>query len=188
MNINKENDKEDCITKTNIHLILDMDQTLIDTDENYNIYKRPYLEEFLNFCFSYFESVSIWTASAKEWTDQVFNKVLLNKNWKFRFVWCEKCNYKFNYNISSSRDIKVIKRLQKVWNEYKDMNYENTIIIDDNLSTIRKNINNSIHIPPYNYKDKTDNYLYLLQKYLIQKSDYKIEFLDKLDWYNKIDK
>jgi len=71
-----------------IHIILDMDSTLIDRDDDDIIYGRPYLKLFLDYCFKTFASVSIWTAASREWYDEVYNKCfkLILGNNKFKLV------------------------------------------------------------------------------------------------------
>jgi hypothetical protein len=55
------------------HIVLDLDGTLIGED---HICARPYLTEFLCFCFEHFESVNIWTAASQEWWIECFNKYI----------------------------------------------------------------------------------------------------------------
>lgn len=132
------------------HVILDMDETLISIDESHKPISRPYLKEFLVFCFKNFKSVSIWTSANKEWFDivniNVFVPIL--DQYKFRFVWCfEKCTprKKISTNLLHTY-IVYIKELIKVWEEYEDMTSLNTIIVDDNCYSFKNNIDNAIHI------------------------------------------
>ena len=174
------------IQKSNIHLILDMDQTLIDADEKYNIYPRPYLKEFLNFCFEYFQSVSIWTVAGREWFDEVNTKILYP--WKFRFIWCGRHTIKYSTSFTSimNNSNNPIKKLQKVWRSFKDMNRENTFIVDDTPSTICKNPGNGIIIPKFSYTNDQDNYLIMLKQYFIQNKDKKLRYVDKNKWFETL--
>lgn len=70
-------------------LILDLDETLISFD----ISPRPYLKDFLEFCFNNFKTVSIWTASNNFHFNFVYNKILkdlLPAEKSFYFVWYRK--------------------------------------------------------------------------------------------------
>lgn len=77
------------------NVILDIDGTLIDSipweyTDVYDlpdpdiispfgdfVYIRPYLKQFLKFCFSNFKNVAIWTAGDKRWAEFVISKILL---------------------------------------------------------------------------------------------------------------
>ena len=134
------------------HLILDMDETLISIDKFQNPVSRPYLKEFLAFCFQNFKSVSIWTSANREWFDivniNIFIPILREYNFEFRFVWCsEKCTPRkaVSFNLLHIYTL-YIKELCKVWDEYEDMTISNTIIIDDNKHSFQDNIENAINI------------------------------------------
>jgi len=146
-----------------------MDNTLISGNEFTNeVYVRPYLETFLEECFSLFVNVSIWTAASKEWFDHVNRQVftpLLNKingrygtQYKFNFVFTSKnCKrtYKYNSFFGCGYDNNVViteKRLRKLHksrNLYKDYTMDNTIIIDDTKETFQNNYGNGILIEPF---------------------------------------
>lgn len=136
-----------------LHIVLDMDGTLIGTDNLQKIIPRPYLEEFLLFCFKNFESVSIWTAANEEWYNEVyenvFKSILLKYDLNFRFVWFnDKCTLR-RRQIFYSYNEYYIKRLKKVWNKYKDMNKDNTIIVDDNILSYMDNYGNGMKIKSF---------------------------------------
>lgn len=84
------------------HIVLDIDGTLIDSSTNkiecvkphfgvmndettYYFYKRPYLDEFLEFCFKEFDSVSLWTAGDQFWLDN-FIKNIIKKEYSNKFL------------------------------------------------------------------------------------------------------
>jgi hypothetical protein len=141
------------------HIILDMDGTLVGIVNNMKPISRPYLEDFLVFCFKNFKSVSIWTAANIEWfevvNEKIFQPMLEKHNLNFRFVWdYNKCIRTRTINYYG---FKYIKNLEKVWNEYKDMNKDNTIIVDDNQISCMDNLENAIIIPSYNPEDKTED-------------------------------
>ena len=67
-------------------LILDLDETLIHATEQplihqadfetelYYVYKRPYVEEFLEFCFANFR-VGVWTTAGEEFARDVVKNI-----------------------------------------------------------------------------------------------------------------
>jgi len=139
------------------HIILDMDGTLIGIDNNMKPVIRPFLEDFLVFCFKNYRSVSIWTAANIEWFDvvneKIFQPILDKYKLSFRFVWdYNKCT---RQRIMNYENI-YIKKLERVFDAYKDMTTDNTIIIDDNQIICMDNPENSIIIHSYNPEEKED--------------------------------
>jgi hypothetical protein len=124
----------------NIHLILDLDGTLIDGDE-VNVFPRPYLQEFLDFCFSRYASVSIWTAASREWLDKALRGCLAGR--PFLFTWTgERCTVKYQSRSYHEVEILIRKKLAKVWRAFPQMTKHNTFILDDTPSTYRYNYGN----------------------------------------------
>ena len=122
-----------------MHLFLDLDNTLIDIHLN-KAYTRPYLDEFLQFCFTNFTTVNIWTAADKSWWNKVQKKILYQ--------------YKFNLVLTSSEcksDLRgVTKPLHKLWDDMAtDYSSSNTFIIDDNKNYCRLNLDNYLPIQYY---------------------------------------
>ena len=151
------------------HIILDMDGTLVGIDNNMKPIIRPFLEEFLVFCFQNFKSVSVWTAANIEWFDvvneKIFQPILDKYKLSFRFVWdYNKCT-KMRNNTYESR---YIKQLEKVWDKFLDMNKDNTVIIDDNKITCMDNPENAIIIPSYDPEDKTEDLELKLMKWKLK--------------------
>ena len=138
------------------HIILDMDETLISRDSSENPVPRPYLEQFIIFCFWNFKSVSIWTSACRDWFEivntSIFKPILDKNNLSFRFVWCfNKCTPRKRLTLNFLRTYTIyIKELSKVWDEYNDMNKLNTLIVDDNHFSFEENIDNAIHIKSWN--------------------------------------
>ncbi len=79
------------------YLILDLDHTLIHALEmehwqekgyvqgdfeinignhQYMVYKRPYLDEFLEFCFKKYKHVIIWSAGTEDYVHQILHNIL----------------------------------------------------------------------------------------------------------------
>lgn len=185
-----------------INLILDLDETLINT-VNFNfsnyettdlvlnvnstvgiislpnylnlVFLRPYLKEFLSFCFLYF-NVSFWTAGSRLYCQEVL-KLILNNNQYNETVMIlakeESCwiNLKDNKIFYCENTNKVSKKLKFLWDDHilgKIFSPEDTLIVDDNPKVIIDNPANSLNIIPYlrTYKNdkilcQVSNWLYL---------------------------
>jgi len=71
-------------------IILDLDNTLIHsiynckcygdfTFDGYSIYKRPYLEKFIDYCFTNFDHVIIWSLGGREYVESIIDNILGKK-------------------------------------------------------------------------------------------------------------
>lgn len=160
-----------------IHIILDIDGTLIDGDARTGEIKtRPGLQEFFEYCFTTFASVSIWTAANSYWMHYVRHrcfKDLIGGN-EFKYTWSgERCGV---------RDGSLIKPLKKIWRrKYTMLTRYNTIIIDDTPETYQQNYGNAIGIPSY-HKDAPDNLLWQLTRWMPQLIHQEVRAIDKRGW------
>jgi len=170
-----------------MHVIFDLDGTLIHSSDEKEIIARPHLDELLDFCFANFTSVSIWTAASSEWAERVCKEHLNGRN--FRFVWTgNRCVNKWRSQGFYSEPVPIsIKPLTKVWKDFEDMTKHNTIIVDDTIETYERNYGNAIHIPSFR-GEENDNYLKLLVVYLTKfpelcQTDGGIRKVDKRCWH-----
>lgn len=161
------------------NLLLDLDQTIIsgepleeldlentykekhklfksdNMDDYYNIYSRPYLQEFLDYVFDNF-NVTVWTAASKDYALFIVNKIILNKpGRKLDFIF-------FEYHCQLSKQInKYSKDLSILWDIYKLPGYspQNTVILDDYKKDVHKcQPNNCIIAIPFEFKkDGSEN-------------------------------
>lgn len=158
-----------------INLILDIDETLIHTEEISNdlkndeniiklpyftgkVYLRPYLEEFLNFCFENF-TVSFWTTSNSLYcktilqlilTKEQFDKTLLVLSSEENKIINLKTNLIYSDNKSQLKPLELLfedKKLSKIFKK------ENTLIIDNTLNIIYENKYNSILVEDFRNND-----------------------------------
>jgi len=162
-----------------MNLILDLDGTLVseDLEGKKEIRERPYLKEFLEFCFSTCKTVSIWSDSKSEWCQYIYYAFLkpnLKKENKFFFVYDEsKCTlnqdvdlkfangelFEFGKPISG-----YVKKLQKLWKKHKGFTKENTFIVDDTPFTYSKNYGNAIPISTYTGEKEDRELLRVMEK------------------------
>jgi TFIIF-interacting CTD phosphatase-like protein len=155
------------------NILLDLDQTLISSenidefkkDSNnelflnkydvavmqkfYVIFARPHLQEFLDFLFKYF-NVSVWTAASREYAIFIVdNFILVKPNRKLDFFF-----YSYHTNMAIKESNKL-KDLSMIWRKFdiKNYNSRNTYIIDDNDDVYNAQPKNTIRIKPFNYND-----------------------------------
>ena len=130
-----------------MNIILDLDETLIT-----NFIPRPYVKQFLSFCFTEFKSVSVWTAAVKSYADNNL-KILtefIPPNKKFDVIFTRKnCTPKFSSWGSCYFTICYTKPLRKLWKRNDGVfKKTNTIIIDDTYQ--KQNYGNAIQISEFN--------------------------------------
>lgn len=154
-------------------LILDMDETLIHADFDYNyenpdriatfhheeldvsvpIYMRPGLFKFLETVSENFE-ILVFTASMKEYADSVLNMLdPENKFFKQRF---------YRHNCICVKNRVYIKDLRIFANRKP----ENIIMVDNSMYSFTNQISNGVLINSF-YNDKEDKELFNLLNYLL---------------------
>jgi len=105
------------------------------------VYKRPYLKEFIEFAIDYFETISIWSAGKYKYVHNV--KELIFDDYPKPMIILTHDDLLVNGNYNAVKD------LNKIYSRIKGANETNTIIIDDNSETFKKNQNNGILIPQF---------------------------------------
>jgi TFIIF-interacting CTD phosphatase-like protein len=165
-----------------MNLILDMDLTLIKhtyIQNNIQIIPRPYLPLFFSYIFTHFNNISIWTHSTDEWYNNVYEKLLkhiIPQGKSFHFVWTRnKCIEKPIKTGLFSYQNTIIKPLNRVFSFYNEYNTQNTLIIDDTVSTYQLNVFNAIPIKPFLFNNDEE----LLR--IIQILEYKIKLYKIID-------
>lgn len=180
-----------------INLIFDIDATLINTldfnfynhskinigsIENFKIgiihwatylalvFLRPYLEEFLFYCFKNF-NVGFWTAGNPLYCKEILKLILSEEQYNLTNIILARegkdyINLKNHtvYNDVNTDDTK--KPLEKIWNDINlmdEFNPKNTILIDDNVRICLENPLNSINVPRFDRFSKKDEFLIKLK-------------------------
>lgn len=131
-----------------MHLILDLDGTLID--DQGACQARPYLKEFLDFCFTTFETVSIWTTASRLWFNHIYQLLLAPR--VFTFVYCEdRCTTLLDRDVDTLFPESIqIKPLKKVFqNRSLPHSKNNTFMVDDTPETYCRNYGNAIPITTF---------------------------------------
>uniref|UniRef100_A0ACD5UQB4 Uncharacterized protein n=1 Tax=Avena sativa TaxID=4498 RepID=A0ACD5UQB4_AVESA len=104
-----------------------------------NVFKRPYLDDFLRFCFQNFE-LGIWSSRMKINVDAVVDILMRDLRRHLVFCWdLSKCTTTEVATLENNRKPLVLKELKKLWNkEDPDLPWEqgefspsNTLLVDD---------------------------------------------------------
>ena len=187
------------ICNTENLLILDIDDTLTHTfdpsdrfttkpnskhdfvtSNDYLVYKRPYLDQFLNWAFSNFR-VGIWSAAGKDYIAEVL-KNILKSNHKLQLIRThEDCTRKYleNPDNRESSGYIEIKRIQKLAKNY---NLAKILVLDDRADVHCQNWGNLVKIKPF-HPDVEDNELLKVQPF-IEKwfAEYDVRKIEKRGW------
>lgn len=144
-------------------IILDLDETLIRATKTplekphdfivgeYFVYQRPFLAQFLAFCFSHAD-VAVWTSSGETYADSVVQHIFTNEQrQRLAFVWSrQKCVQRFDpYRF---QDV-FIKDLKKVKKRFP---LENVIMIDDTPQKLARNYGNLVRVREFLGNDNDD--------------------------------
>lgn len=197
------------IIKKMSHIVLDIDQTLIDhrldePHESYDhvhcdqstldtiyIYKRPYMDKFIKFCFHQFETVSLWTAGCQGWLN-MFLKHVVDQQYSDKFLFTyshDRCKTVNIYTGCYSSKTYHTKQLRKIWNTGKAKNAGitkyNLLMVDDTPQNYGYNYGNGIPIKPFDVDDmEKDCELWKLCSYLKDLSKVKnVRKIDKRCWF-----
>jgi len=109
----------------------------------YGIY-RPYLGEFIDFCFKYFDNVIVWSAGKKRYVEKMCELMFTDRHKQPLII--------YNYNDCEIYDDYIRKPLKKLYNDPRTkgmLNEKNTYVLDDRDDTFSLNKDNGIMIPEY---------------------------------------
>ena len=113
--------------------------------------ERPYLAEFLNFCFLYFEKVIIWTAAEDVYAEEVCKIIFRNvEHWPDLIYSSAHCDYAV-VNGEKVR-VKPIEKLLKDPRLKGTVTADKVFVVDNNQDTFSLNPENAIHIPDFDPK------------------------------------
>ncbi|CAA7051835.1 unnamed protein product [Microthlaspi erraticum] len=129
------------------------------------IFKRPFCEDFLNFCFDKFE-VGIWSSRKKNNVDRITEFLLGDMKKKLLFCWdMAYCSTTTVGSLENRHKFVVFKDLNQLWQKHDptlpwqkgDYNETNTVLLDDSPYKALLNPPYTAIFPQsYNHLDKTD--------------------------------
>ena len=188
-------------SNTKILLILDLDETLIHATPialstspdfkvwKYYVYKRPYLDAFLEQVNQWFK-LAIWSSASDDYVLEMV-KNIQPKGIEFQFIWgrnrCTlglKPDLEDDFSRHTYNNYTHYKNLQKV----KRLGYslDKTLIVDDTPLKVYHNYGNAIYPKPFE-GNPNDDELLLLAKYLKTLKDVQnVRTLDKRLWRSNI--
>ena len=173
-------------------LILDLDETLCYATEErlerdadftvgqYFVYRRPFLDEFLEFCFENFE-VAVWTSSTRNYAVRVIENIFGAKH-EISFFWArERCTMSFDME---EREYYMQKKMHKIRRSGYDL--KSVIVVDDSPEKWRSSYGNLVRVKPF-FGDLDDDELKPLTVYLERlKRIENIRRFEKRNWRNRL--
>jgi len=155
-----------------LHIILDIDQTLVDNmsmneyeknkdtlrrpdfmKESMCIWMRPHLKDFIEFLDKNAKYISIWTNGSFSWLYYVLTTILSKYISKKRFLLLLSVEYSIKQSISNNgmTSIIPIKNIGEMIKLFPNNNISlyNTVLIDDNYYNCASNKYNTIPIKKY---------------------------------------
>ena len=105
---------------------------------------RPYLKEFLEFCFDYFKGVVIWSAGKRKYVHKMCEYMFPLKKQPLLIFTYDDCE--------GDEDDYIVKPLEKLYKYPKlkgKLNETNTFVLDDREETYSFNKRNGILIPEF---------------------------------------
>jgi carboxy-terminal domain RNA polymerase II polypeptide A small phosphatase len=181
-------------------IVFDMDETLIHATktkldipedfryEDYYIYKRPFVHEFLSACAKLCQ-IAIWSSADDDYVSSIAQQ-LINDSIELNFIWGRsECWVKIAKVEDDETGLKRkeylnIKPLEKIRRRGYQMN--NLLIIDDSLYKVKDNPNNYFIIEAFegNQQDQELKYLLSYLEVIIQETNFSA--IDHTNWKKKI--
>lgn len=173
-------------------LILDLDETLIYSSltklsfsedfkvDQYFVYKRPGIENFLNFISENF-NFAVWTSSTSDYADGLVKQLFLDQS-VLKFVWArDRCVSKIDIESREQYWIKDLKKVKKL-----GFDLEKILVIDDSPEKLQRNYGNHIPVIPFlgNPKDDELSRLINFLKKIINLDS--VRSIEKRNWRNTI--
>lgn len=173
-------------------LILDLDETLIyGTEEKsereadfivgqYFVYKRPFLDECLEFCFENFD-VAVWTSSTKNYAAGIVENIFGSK-YRTEFLWArERCTMSFD---QEERENFLEKKMSKIRKRGYDL--KSVIVVDDSPEKWRSSYGNLVCVKPFFGESDDDELKHLIEYLKRLKNIENVRSVEKRNWRNRI--
>lgn len=138
--------------------------------------KRPYVDEFLAYCATRFESVGFWSAGKEGYVNEIIR--VLAPPFKPAFVMnYNHCDQVHEEHVAETGTVsynqELWKPLNTVFDKYPAFTRYNTFIVDDRQDYAKGNLLNWVVIPPFSPSPK---------KILPANDDYLLKLID---WFER---
>ncbi|KAI4984934.1 hypothetical protein ZWY2020_017564 [Hordeum vulgare] len=162
-------------------LILDLNGLLADINEDFHnahmadakvrrklVFRRPYCDDFLNFCIKNFE-LGVWSSRKRKNVDSVVDILMSDFKPYLLFSWArDKCTMTGRNTLENVHKPIVLKELRKLWNKEEpglpwkegEFSPSNTLLVDDSpYKALRNPPHTAIFPQPFSYLNQNDNSL-----------------------------
>lgn len=136
-------------------LILDLDETLIYGTEEplerphdfqvgpYSVYRRPFLAEFLEQAFEWYE-VAVWSSAGTAYVEGVVQHAIPRPE-RLRFVWSSRrCTQRYHWEERTYYWLKDLKKVKKA-----GYPLERVLVLDDTPAKLERHYGNLLRLPPF---------------------------------------
>jgi RNA polymerase II subunit A small phosphatase-like protein len=177
-------------------LVLDLDETLIHATEtphrppdfqvfDYSVYRRPYLQQFLEVCAEHFE-IGVWSSAGNEYVQRNVEAIFPDPR-ELRFVWgASRTSIRrtapASHDMSEPHYVKPLKKLKRFGWSLDDI-----LMIDDSPEKCVDNYGNAIYPSPYHGRAEDDELRYLAAYLLMLKDHPNIRRLEKRGWRGRVE-
>ncbi|XP_047336156.1 uncharacterized protein LOC124939759 [Impatiens glandulifera] len=130
---------------------------------NFLVFKRPFCDDFLRFCFERFE-VALWSSARRDNVMSVLHAMAGDYEDKFLFIWCqEECTDTGFKNIDNRGKPLYLKELKKIWEKEwpngDQFSPSNTLFIDEEpCKALRNPPHTGIFPPPFKADNVNDTF------------------------------
>ncbi len=174
-------------------LVLDLDETLVHATEHtlgrepdfkvfeYNIYKRPGLDKFLQQCLELFD-VAVWTSSGEDYAGQVVDVIFKDLGELKIVLTSQHCVRRFDHDLGYFYNIKDLRKIKKKTGYALD----SIIMVDDSKEKLERNYGNAVFVKEFIGQEDDDELIKLLEYLEIIGEEENIRKVDKLHWHKKI--
>lgn len=182
-------------------LILDLDETLVYATEqkldreadflafDYFVYKRPYLDAFLNELQKHY-LLAVWSSASDDYVAEVV-KNIVPKEIKLEFVWGRSRSVrKLDIDVDNAyagdywNHSFYIKPLKKV--RRRGYNLDRVLIVDDTPHKCQRNYGNAIYPQEYQGNLEDSELKYLIQYLKTLKDKTNVRHIEKRGWRNSM--
>ena len=152
-------------------LVLDLDETLIYATEDvlsrepdfqcsqFHVYRRPYLDEFLNRVKDLYR-VAVWTSSSAAYMECILSHAF-PADLSLEFTWArERCTAAYDPETHGRAWVKDLKKLKR-----KGYSLDRVLVIDDTPAKLQRNFGNLVRVSEW-LGDSGDEELLELGEYL----------------------